>query len=112
MPFYNSKDTYSYRRIGDKTRKHHTGIGKKMFYKALEYAPKIYDVATRLPDAIKTYNSIQNQAEREGFREQMTDMLGSKTLTNIIFNPFTSLIMKRYGRGQPNNPHNNNDDWD
>jgi hypothetical protein len=111
MPFYNTKDTYSYRRMGDKTRKHHIGFGKKMFYKVLEYAPKIYDVATRIPDAVRSYSDIQNKAEREGFREQMTDMLGSKTLTNIIFNPFTSAIMRKYGKGQPNHPHNNNG-WD
>jgi len=111
MPYHNTKDTYSYRRLGEKTRKHHTGFGKKTLYKMFEYAPKIYDVATRIPDAIKTYSNIENQAEREGFRQQMTDMLGSKTITNLIFNPFTSAIMKKYGKGK-NNPHNNNDDWD
>ena len=79
----------------------------------MENAPKIWDLATRVPDAVRTYNDIQNKAEREGFKEQMSDMLGSKTLTNLIFNPFTSLIMKKYGKGN-NNPHNNNnnDDWD
>ena len=112
MGFLNSKDVYSFRRIGDKTRKHHLGLGKKILYKVMENAPKIWDLATRVPDAVRTYNDIQSKAEREGFKEQMSDMFGSKTLTNLIFNPLTSLIMKKYGKGN-NNPHNNNnDDWD
>tara|TARA_Y100000401_G_C8313159_1_gene220938 strand:- start:626 stop:952 length:327 start_codon:yes stop_codon:yes gene_type:complete len=107
MNFYNTKNPYSYRKLGDKTRKFNQNIGQKFFQNILEYAPKIYDVATRIPNAIKTYSELVSQAEREGFKEQMSDMIGSKTLTSLLFNPFTVGIMRKYGKGNNNNPN----DW-
>tara|TARA_B110000285_G_scaffold135212_1_gene151528 strand:+ start:452 stop:787 length:336 start_codon:yes stop_codon:yes gene_type:complete len=111
MVFYNTKNTYSYKKMGDKTRKNHISFGRKMLDSMINFTPKVLDVASRMPNALRTYNDLSNQAEREGFKEQMSDMLGSKTLTNMIFNPFTSLIMKKYGKSN-NNPHTNNEDWD